>query len=175
MKSKLRAAFHGLSPDRVVADPHLNAAFLDECRRLGLTQSALTLNKTLLNLRKEGDLRGLKSIRTSFPDEDQYRFAAEVAARFIERRDNVSLDDIIANPASAQEFDVLAAQIAPGYQSVEYRWAALKLRKASKFKPELVSRIVRAKEVKVHRVSDLSLNAIPSQQGLYVFFSRRMA
>ena len=49
MKSKLIAAFEAtcqkFSPDRVVADPELNAAFLAECSRLGLTGSAATLNR----------------------------------------------------------------------------------------------------------------------------------
>lgn len=131
MKPKLQAAFAaacgGFSPDRVVADPDLNRAFLAECTRLGLAGTAATLNRSLLNLRKQGGLRGLKSKRSALANADQYRFAAEMAARFIERRDGVSLDEIIADPELAKEFDQLAERISPGYRPVEYRFAALKL------------------------------------------------
>lgn len=65
MKSKLIAALdatcQGFSPDRVVADPDLNSVFLSEAGRLGLTAEAATLNRSLLNLRKAGDLRGRNS------------------------------------------------------------------------------------------------------------------
>ena len=128
MKSKLIAALdatcQGFSPDRVVADPELNAAFLSEAGRLGLTAAAATLNRSLLNLRKAGDLRGRKSRKTSFVDEQDYRFAAEMAIRFLERRDGISLDSIICDPQLAAEFDAYAARIAPGYSPLQYRWAA---------------------------------------------------
>jgi hypothetical protein len=54
-----RHASQGFSPDRVVADPDLNRVYLGECSRLGLDSSAATLNRSLLNLRKRGALRGL--------------------------------------------------------------------------------------------------------------------
>src|SRR5262245_41527575 len=136
MKSQLVAALdaasQGYSPDRVVADPELNAVFLGECARLGLCQSPSELNRALLNLRKRGELSGRESRRTSFDCEDDYRFSAEMAVRFLERRDGVSLDDIICSPALAAEFDTLAANIFPGLTPLQYRWAALNLRKARK-------------------------------------------
>lgn len=175
MKSKVRTAFEavcsGYSPDRVVVDPELNKAFLETCRSLGLSGSAATLNRDLLNLRKRGGLRGLRSRRTSFSDEDQYRFAAEMAARFIERRDGVSVDDIVCDPELAQEFDDLTARISPGFSSVAYRWAALNLRKAKRLKPEPASRVVNAESTHVIRVADIDLAQVPCQQGLYIFFS----
>ncbi len=143
MKAKLKLAFertcNGYSPDRVVADPDLNASFLAECRRLELNDSAEGLNRYLLSLRKRGELRGLRSKRTSFPNEDKYRFAAEMAARYIERRDGRSLDDIVCDPQLAAEFDQLTESLSPGFTSVEYRWAALNLRKGRRLQPELLS------------------------------------
>src|SRR6218665_3404071 len=85
----------GYSPDRVVADPVLNALFLEECRKQGLADNSVTLNRSLLNSRKAGYLRGLKSKRTVFPDRDEYTFAAEIAARVIERRTGCTLDAIL--------------------------------------------------------------------------------
>jgi hypothetical protein len=68
MKDEIVKAFHhasqGFSPDRVVVDPDLNRAYLSECDRLGLGSDAATLNRSLLNLRKRGALRGLSSRRT---------------------------------------------------------------------------------------------------------------
>ena len=132
----------GYSVDRVIADPLLNEAFINECKRLGLHGSPASLNHSLLNLRKRGALNGrARSKRTHFANEDEFRFATEMAARFLERREGVSLDSLLCDPALAEEFDRLAADIAPGFSSLQYRWAALNLRKAKKFEPEVASRI----------------------------------
>jgi len=175
MKNKLRLAFedasHGYSPDRVLADPDLRQDFLDRCRAFGLGGSDATLNRALLNLRKQGALRDRKSKRTSFPNEEQYRFAAEIAARFLERRDGISLDGIMCDSDLAVEFDTIAKKLAPGFSSVEYRWAALNLRKTRKLRPELLGRVVPAETVASYEVSRLDLKQIPVRSGLYVFYT----
>jgi site-specific DNA-methyltransferase (adenine-specific) len=175
MKHNVRLAFEAVSrsysPDRVVADPELNLPFLARCRELGLSENDSTLNRALLNLRKQGGLRGLHSKRSSFPREDSYRFAADIAARFIERRDGVSLDDIICDPERARELDVMASRISPGFSSVEYRWAALNLRKASRLKPEILGRVVQAQAVQTFQLSDLDVSLILPRPGLYIFYS----
>ena len=175
MTAKLRTAFEatsfGYSPDRVVADPELNQTFLSRCRELGIHGSDAVLNHSLLNLRKRGGLRGLRSKRSSFSGEDQYRFAAEIAARFIERRDQITVDDIICDPVSAHEFDELARGISPGFTSLEYRWAALNLRKARRLKPEILGRVVQAESVEAFRCLGLDITRVPSRPGLYVFFT----
>ena len=176
MKANVRLAFEvasdGFSPDRVVADPALDSQFLSECRRLGLVESDEALNRALLNLRKGGQLRGLKSRRSAFPDEDQYRFASEMAARFLERRDGVTVDDIICSPSLGAELDELAARIAPGFTPLQYRWAALNLRKARRLKPEIASHLVKAEAVSTIRVPNINADEVPSCAGLYVFFTR---
>lgn len=176
MKAKIISAFeavrNGNSVDRVVVDPELNTAFLAECQRLGLDAAGATLNRALINLRKAGHLRGLKS-RSPLPgDDDAYRFAAEMAARHMERRDGVTLDDILCDPALAAEFDKLAASISPGFSPLQYRWAALNLRKANRLPPELLARIASPKKVISFPIPALSLDAIPCEQGLYLFFTR---
>ena len=160
----------GYSPDRIVADPELNAVFIRECRRLHLRESSLELNARLINLRKSGNLRGLKSKRTSFRDQDAYLFASEIAMRFLERRDGVTLDEVICDPHRVAEFDEVAARIAPGYSPLRYRWAALYLRKNRRLKPEPLGHALPAVEVKQHCVDGLRLDDIPDTQGLYVFF-----
>lgn len=175
MKDRITAAFEnsrqGFSVDRVVADPTLNAAFLAECHGQGLEASPATLNRALMNLRKAGGLRRIRSVRSSFPAEDQYRFAVEMTVRFMERRDGVSLDDIICDPQLATEFDALAAAISPGFSSLEYRWAALNLRKASRLSPEILARVAPPVRILTFTVANVDLNQIPLEQGLYLFFT----
>src|SRR5882724_5329029 len=117
MKEKVIEAFHrasqGFSPDRVVADPDLNRAYLTECERLELGSDAAKLNRSLLNLRKRGGLRGVDSQRTILKDQSEYRFAAEIAVRFLERKNEVTLDQIICDPSLAEQFDQIAKTIAP--------------------------------------------------------------
>jgi hypothetical protein len=177
MKDELHQAFHhasqGFSPDRVVADSDLNRAFLSECNRLGLGSDAAKLNRSLLNLRKRGALRGLASRRTVLRDQPDYRFAAEIAARFLERENEVTVDRIICDPEYAERFDEIAKAIVPGGKSFEYRWAALNLRKQQRLKPELLARVARPTKVLQFKVGALTLDAVPQSPGLYLFYSDR--
>ncbi len=175
MKPQLAQAFlaasDGYPPDRVVADPTLNEVFVAECRSRNLHVSVAELNRALLNLRKAGALTGLpRSKRTHFKDQDDYRFAAEIAVRFLERRDQISLDSIICDPDRAAEFDELAARIEPNYAPLQYRWAALSLRKAGNLSPEIAARILPPTRVLNLQVDQLDRNGLPAEQGLYLFF-----
>lgn len=165
------AASDGYSPDRVVADPMLNKSFVSACRSKRIEDSIANLNRSLLNLRKAGGLSGRpRSKRTSFKNQDDYRFAAEMAIRFLERRDQVSLDAVICDPDRVAEFDDRAAKIAPGYSSLEYRWAALSLRKMGRLEPEIAARIVQPTNVILMPVDDVTILELPPAQGLYLFF-----
>lgn len=175
MTSQLAEAFEaaadGFAPDRVVADPSLNELLVAECRSRGLTDSVAELNRSLLNLRKAGGLAGRpRSKRTHFENQDEYCFAAEMTIRFLERRDQISLDSLICDPDRVTEYDELAARIAPGYTPLEYRWAALRLRKAGKLEPELAARILPSTEVVNWPVGQIDVNQLPTSQGLYLFF-----
>jgi predicted GIY-YIG superfamily endonuclease len=175
MKDEIVQAFHhasqGLSPDRVVADPALNCAYLSECDRLGLGSDAATLNRSLLNLRKRGGLRGVSSRRTTLKDQPDYRFAAEIAVRFLERANEITLDQIICDPRYAERFDEIAMTIVPGGTPFEYRWAALNLRKQQRLRPEVLARVARPSSVVQFKVSGLSPNLVPQSPGLYLFYS----
>lgn len=111
----------GYSVDRVLADPALNARFIDKCQELGVGDLPAVINRMLCNLRKRGQLRGIQSKATSFPDLEAYRFAAEMAVRYLERREGVTLDDIVCDPELAAEFDHLAATICPGLTPLQFR------------------------------------------------------
>ena len=169
-----RRSSRGYSPDRVVSDPVLNHAFLNECLLLGLGSDAANLNRTLLNLRKQGGLRGIGSRRTILKDQSDFRFAAEIAVRFMERKNEISLDEIICDPKHAEQFDEIAKSIVPGGSSLEYRWAALNLRKQRRLKPEILARVARPIEVLRYHVKELTLGSLPKCPGLYIFYSNQV-
>jgi hypothetical protein len=176
VKDKIRIAFQdvrcGYSADRVVADPSLNLAYVDRCTALGISASVVEVNLQLLNFRKAGLFKGLpRSRRTSFSDEDSYRFASEIAARYIEKRDSVALDRIICDPILAAQFDEVAADIAAGFLPLQYRWAALNLRKARSLRPELLSHVVKPVDVSFAAIEAIDERDLPTQQGIYIFYS----
>jgi site-specific DNA-methyltransferase (adenine-specific) len=175
MRETVRKAFFAVrgecSPDVVVADPDLNQRFIGECQNRGLIQSPTVVNQCLLNLRKSGDLAGLKSKRVVVRNQEDYRFASEIAVRFLERRDQVSLDQIICDPSRATQLEMIAARIAPGFSPFEYRWAALNLRKRKRLGPEMLGKVVLAETVVNGRAQDISPKDIPIRPGLYLFMS----
>ena len=163
----------GYSPDVVIADPALGVQFLAECRRLGAKGTDFDLNHCLYNLRKSGVLEDHRTTRRVRPTKrDEYQFAAEIAARFLERQRNTTLDRIICEPDLAREFDRLAQELAPGFTPFEYRFAALSLRKARRLRPEVGPQLLRATKVESFRVADLDVTRIPKAQGLYFFHYR---
>jgi site-specific DNA-methyltransferase (adenine-specific) len=127
----------GYSSDRLVADPELNRHFVAECESLGLVGSPRIWNTLLFRIRKAGGLAHLgvsRSEPTHWETYDQYLFASEIALQLLlERRDGPqSLDEILCDPDLALQFDALAGRLAPGFQPLDYRWAALRLRKQAK-------------------------------------------
>jgi site-specific DNA-methyltransferase (adenine-specific) len=90
--------------------------------------------------------------------------------RFLERRDRVSLDDIICDPERAAEFDTVAGTIVPGFSPLQYRWAALNLRKRRALKPEVIAHALPSLGVTVTAVKELHLSNVSVNQGVYVFY-----
>jgi len=175
MDNRLVTAFlesrDGYSADRVIADIKLNQRFLVACREQGLSGDDEDLNRQLLNARKASGLQGLETgTRTCIQNQDEYVFASEIAIRFLERRDSVTLDQVICDPVRAAEFDAIAARIAPGYSSLEYRWAALRLRKKGSLKPEILAHVCKPESVIHASARELDLAVIPVRSGLYLFF-----
>ncbi len=131
-----RLTHDGFSADRVVADPDLGEAFLAECQGLGLVGDARTWNSLLFRLRKAGKLAHLPTgerTAISWEDCDRFLFASEIALeQMLEDGVAESLDEILCDPALAARFDEIAAGFAPGHTALEYRWAALKIRKQAK-------------------------------------------
>jgi DNA modification methylase len=135
-EEQLLAAFeataHGYSLDRVMAEPTLQADLHEECRKRDLPGEPRTWNQLLFRLRKAGRLAHLKtSERTNFSwtDCDRYLFGVEIALRQMHDQYQVTLDELLADPELAAEFDAWCDKLSPGASPLEYRWAALKLRK----------------------------------------------
>lgn len=174
MNQKIIDAFNetrdGKSPDVVIADPTLNRRFIAACRINGMTTPTATINWQLLNARKAGYLKGITSSqRVVVANQEAFRFASEIAVRFLERRDGVSLDQVLCDPDRAKEFDKIAAEIAPGFSPFDYRWAALGLRKTRKLRPELIAKVITDVECRRHRIKDLDIELIPNRHGVYMF------
>lgn len=162
----------GCAADRVVADPELNARFIEACRHHGSQAAPLDLNWALLNIRKKGGRLPKTTRRTTFRDEADYAFASEMAIRSIELKYQTTLDRVLCDPERAVEFDGVATMIAPGYTPLQYRWAALCLRKTNRLKPELLSRVILPELHGPFAVNDVDPLQFPNEQGVYVLSSR---
>ncbi len=126
-----RETAKGKSTDYLLCDPDLNAAFVKACKKKGIDGSAFVWNRLLLRLRKAGRLprsRQTKRLRT-FKSMDEYSFASEIAMQRMEVEFGLKLDDILSSPDLAEKFDSIAEGFAPGYYPLDYRWAALAVRK----------------------------------------------
>ena len=132
----------GYSSDWLLANPDLQNAFHGACRNQGLIGNPADWNHELIRLRKAGQFpkRGkTRSIPVTAAEMDTYNFAAEIAWRLASNKfKDSSLDEIFCDPVKAASFDHHAKRFAPGFHPSEYRWAALRLRKASR---ELVKEV----------------------------------
>jgi len=188
--SKLRAAdfakaiedaflstHEGFSTDRLLVDPHLNAAFIARCKETGVPGQAAEVNRMLIRLRKAGKFKPQFTPRTipiARAEFDRYSFAAEIAWNLarIEYSD-ASLDEILCDPEKAKLFDRLADDFAPGYKSVDYRWAALRLRKRIT-KPDRMKAKANLSVFTVERfhnsraLKKIAFSQIEEQSGLYL-------
>jgi len=131
--------FDGYSTDRVVADPDRSCLFVQACWKRGAQASQSFLNRQLLNARKAnkiGKIDGVKAYRVPRSQMDNYLFASEVGLRLVQDIEyvksgrRVSLDDILCDPKLGKAFVDATSSISPGFKPVDYRWAALSVRKA---------------------------------------------
>ncbi len=129
----------GFAVDRVLADPVLSAKFLRRCNELGITASDHAIALRLLAFRKSPrqNLRISKATaREPRRDFSAYLFAAEMTIAQMKYRYGASVDDVLAYPEIGKEFDDLANRLYPGPSALEYRLAALHVRKSRYCKSE---------------------------------------
>ena len=169
-----RQTYDGYSVDRVVVDPELNASFLAACRKQGLPGDARSWNWSLFGMRKAGAFADLPTTeRTELDWEacDPYLFASEIAwGQMIEQEGCESLDAILCDPDLAARFDKLAKRWAPGYNSLEYRWAALKLRKSSMRVRSRAKELMDAHLSPVATLDKKGKQSVPDAPGVYIVF-----
>jgi site-specific DNA-methyltransferase (adenine-specific) len=128
-------ANRGFSVDRVIADPTLNQSFQNQCEKLAVQGTPAERNRMLFRLRHAGELKRpdvemSKVTKLDWSEVDRFLFGSEIAWRkLIDLHDGLTLDELFADPNHAAEFDTLASAVAPGATPLQYRWAAIMLRK----------------------------------------------
>ena len=130
-----KKAGEGFPADYILCDKDLNKKFIKVCRERGIGGSATIWNRYLLQLRKSGKLPKSTNRPKQISAEgmSRYGFASEVAWRLLSIDYRKTLDDILCSPDFAEEFDRLAMLYGPeGITSIEYRRAAISIRKRTK-------------------------------------------
>lgn len=162
----------GYSVDRVIADPKLDRKFLSRCRELNVSGADYNLNWALMNERKKGNLSHLpRTKRYTVQEIDEFEYASELAVRYLQNLNEVSLDQIICDPELAEKFDKYAAKLAPGFSPLQYRWSAFGLRKAGRLGKKQNKLDKQSDWENIGNVSSLRLQKIPKGSGLYLFSS----
>ena len=173
------------SVERVIADPVLNENFQTACERLSIPGTEAERNRFLFRVRKDGLLKAalvrtdLKT-KISWKDIRAFVFASEIAWRQISNKYSMTLDEMFCDPRIASQFDEIAAGFAPGFQPLDYRWAALKLRKEASVARKRAKRFsakefgiknLAAKSLKPgqgKRIDGLDFDSIPTTAGAYL-------
>jgi len=178
LKEVVRQAFRethqGFSADEILVDDRLNKAFVAACRRELPHVEEATLNRTLLNLRKAGELK-VPATRRRVVRHEEYLHAAEIAARLMYDRYGTTMDRVLCDPELRREFDQQAQAVAPDVSAYRLRKAALGLRKARRLRPELAVRVADwGKQVLTLPAAKIakSPKLVPARPGVYIFRDR---
>lgn len=166
------ATHAGRSTDDVVIDDNLNAAFIAACSRELPSASPFQFNWDLYNLRKRPPGIGKVAVVKRRQNHDAYLHASEIAARHMEDKHRLSIDRVLCDPETRQEFDAIAQAIVPGVSNYLLRKAALKLRKNRRMRPELIKRVADwGTAVTTHTADQLMAepDLIPRLPGVYIF------
>ncbi len=167
----------GFSSDYVIANPELNAAFVDMCKTLGSSLLPRDANQLLLRLRKSRKLRvhATRRVMLGRQHTERFVFASEIALRKMHDRGH-SLDEVLCDPVLADEFDRIAQRYAPGFRGFDYRWGALKVRKAHSDRmdalPNLDAAQKRRKASPAVMATELDRRRIPTLPGVYRVWTR---
>ena len=130
--SKIVEAFEktheGYSVDRVYADPVLCLRFVKQANKLGVNASYMAICRRLMTIRKSGEFK-VKTTKQDKRDLRPFLIPAELAFAQLTYRHDASADDLLLDPDVGVEFDALAMKIGRVGNAVDYRLAALHLRK----------------------------------------------
>ena len=161
----------GWSADEIVLRDQLNAEFIAACKEQIPDADSTSLNWTLLNLRKAGKLTS-KATRRSRATCESANHVAEIVARSMQDKHQVSFDRLMCDSEIRHEFNELSKRIAPELDPYDVRKSAFRLRKTRKLKPELITRIADwGRTVTEYTASDLRENPelVEQHPGVYIF------
>ena len=171
----VRAAYSkvhdGWSSDEVLLQEKLQSAFVAECKRRCPELGAAEANRALLNLRKAGKLGGTVNRRRS-DRHAEYRHVAEIAARLMNDKHHVNIDQVMCDPTLRAEFDSITRDMMPTVDAYLLRKAAFGLRKSRRLRPEYVVRIADwGRKISVCTVEQLRVQPelAPNNPGVYLF------
>jgi len=118
----------GFALDRVLADPELARHFVEYAQKLGVDAPPGSIFRRLLRIRKAGELK-VATTAEDKRDISAFLIPAELAFAQLTYRYEASYDDLLADPEIGGAFDALAFKIGRLGSVVDYRLAALHLRK----------------------------------------------
>lgn len=162
----------GYSSDEVILADELQAEFQRLCRRAIPDSSPEECNGCLLNLRKQGELRDYPTTRVRRVDLEPVRMVAEIAARSMQDKYQVSIDRLLSRPEWRAEFEKAARLVLPDCDLYRVRKAAFQLRKTRRLRPELITRIADwGRVVTTYTLAELQQHRelVPAQPGIYIF------
>lgn len=167
---------HGYEPDRVLVDPALHKEFVAACRRRGIKAPDRAISKKLQAFRKASSY-GVKlspTTRSAGLDPEPFFYAAELGYVQMSYRRKISVDDIITEPKVGEEFVDLCKQIKPHGRAMDFKWAALRLRKMRSFTPKKMTKMLafEAEEVEqnlrlVGTLDRVALTDVPTEKGIF--------
>ena len=167
-----RLTNEGCSADRVVADPDLNHEFIEACKKIGLVGNPRIWNTLLFRARKAGRLADVETSNVTTFDWDhldKFLFASEIAWQQMTSEGLAqSVDEILCDPDLALQFDRIAEKFAPGFEPLEYRWAALKLRKQAKTARSRAAVLTAPRFSNMIPLNDITKKTFASEMGLYI-------
>src|SRR5262249_22561874 len=112
--------------------------------------------------------------RTTLPPEelDSYIFASEIAIRKMLDKGSPSPDDILCDPSQASQFDQIARAFAPGFSSLQYRWAALRIRKrardARKHQARVPRDFLQRRFPRFQPINEVEMGQVKAKSGVYL-------
>jgi hypothetical protein len=167
----------GYEPDRVLVDPVLSKTYLAECRKHGLTEPAPILNRALQNIRKNKSVYKLTfgdAKRSNGIDITGHVTAAEIGVAQLNYARRATVDDILTNPKIGDQFVGICKTIDPSGSAMQFKWAALTLRKQRSLDAEKILRLAEADADSIERrmddvgtLSDLNLSKLPREHGIF--------
>jgi hypothetical protein len=129
--SAFEATHDGWSSDEVILNSELNEKFIAYCQSQLPEVKEKIFNWTLINMRKAGQLK-IPTTKRNLEPVGHLAPLAEIAARHVCNRHNLSVDQIMCDPKLRSEFDEVVNLLASQADKYSVRKAAFYLRKQNR-------------------------------------------